>query len=179
MIREKTKNITKDIHKYVEKLPIMTKIMNKSITPKEYVDYLNQIAHIYKFFEENVIFKSFGWLLLYDKCMEDIEEIESTHNVNRSEVKYETKMYLDYLESIKYNKTVICAHAYVRYMADLFGGQIMRRQLTKAGYPTNVYNFYGDVKIIRRVIAITIEECDETLFVCESHHAFTCYALIL
>jgi stage III sporulation protein SpoIIIAA len=111
--------------------------------------------------------------------MEDIEEIESAHTVKRSEVKDETNMYLNYLESMKDNKTVICAHAYVRYMADLFGGQIMKRQLTKAGYPTNVYDFYGDVKTIRGVIATTIEECDETLFICESHHAFTCYALIL
>ena len=179
MIREKAKNITKDIHKYVEKSSIMTKIMDKSVTPKEYVDYLNHVAHIYQFFEENVIFKSFGWISLYDRCMEDIEEIESAHTVKRSEVKDETNMYLNYLESMKDNKTVICAHAYVRYMADLFGGQIMKRQLTKAGYPTNVYDFYGDVKTIRGVIATAIEECDETLFVCESHHAFTCYALIL
>ena len=179
MIREKAKNITKEIHKYVENSLIMTRIMDKSVTPKEYVNYLNQISHIYKFFETNNIFKSFGWISLYNRCLEDIEEIESTHTVKRNPIKRETKMYLNYLETMKDNKTVICAHAYVRYMADLFGGQIMKRQLTKAGYPTNVYDFYGDVKIIRGIITTTIEGCDETLFVCETHHSFTCYALIL
>ena len=65
MFRDEIKKQTRDIHKYVENLPIMKSMINSSITDISYMTYLIQLYSIYNSIENNEQFKKLGWNINY------------------------------------------------------------------------------------------------------------------
>lgn len=177
MIRNNIKQNTKDIHKYVENLPIMKKIINKTIIPELYLTYLNQLLYIYKAIENNKFFFTLNCdISLYDKCKLDIDNIKKNFKLNNDNVLEITKIYCNYLENIN-DFNIFIAHFYVRYMADLMGGSIIKKKLQDL-FPTNVYNI--DKKYISNIdIIINNNINNKQLFYSEVHHSFSMYSVIL
>ena len=65
MLRNKVRNLTKDIHKYVENLLIMDSIKKSSISPQSYHNYLTQLQSIYYTIENHAFFKDKEFTLAY------------------------------------------------------------------------------------------------------------------
>ena len=71
----------------------------------------------------------------------------------------------------------MAGHAYVRYMAELFGGSFMKKKLSNR-FPVNAYNINRKyIKLITEYINNNIE--NEELFISEVRNAFMSHAAIL
>lgn len=140
VIRQNTKNI----HKYVESLPIMESIMKQTITPKAYIDYLMQLYAIYNAIEMHPLYTSLNLKLhLSGLCYNDVLNIKAKYNIPESDTNIlkVTKLYCDMILNIN-DKNALLGHCYVRYMADLKGGQMIKKVLPKE-WSTQVYDIPG------------------------------------
>jgi heme oxygenase len=181
MLREIVKKDTEEIHKKVEKSPIMSKIINKSIRPQEYYQYLIDIDNIYR--------------TLYDKlkgtCLphinhtniqKDIELMKSKFGFEDISSSISCCSYCKYLKSIRCSTddsiSRIMAHVYTRYFADLSGGKILKRILAELEYPTHCYDFDGDIKDQLTDWINNKCVCPDS-FKGECHVSFMCYDSIL
>ena len=176
-LRKKAKALTARIHKYVETLPIMREIMSSELDPKRYLKYLIQIRAIYNAIESNKIYKELGWnLFLTENYKCDIDSIKSRFNILDEKYLEITDIYCSHLTYIK-NKDSMAGHAYVRYMAELFGGSFMKKKLSNK-FPVNAYNINRKyIKLITEYINNNIE--NEELFISEVRNAFMSHAAIL
>ena len=176
-LRKKAKALTARIHKYVENLPIMKEIMSSDLDPKRYLKYLIQIQGIYNAIESNKTYSELGWnVYLSENYQSDINSIQTMFGICEYEYLEITDIYASYLSSIK-NKDALAGHAYVRYMADLFGGSFMANKLYNK-FPIEAYNIdRKNIKIITEYINNNIE--NKELFLSEVHNAFMSYAAIL
>ncbi len=174
MFRKELKDFVYDIHKYVENTPIMTKMINSTITNEEYLRYLIQINSIYKSIEQNEEFIKLGWNIKFqEKCNKDIEEMSM---IDKQKLFGITKIYSKYIKNLK-NVDAIVAHAYVRYMGDFFGGTIIKNKL-----PSCLPKFVYDIEKNQKQYIIDYIEhkiVNKELFQVEVHHAFMAYASIL
>ena len=177
MLRNKVKNDTKEIHKYVEKLPIMKAILSNSISSSNYLNYLIQLSYIYKSIESNKLYEKLEWnIKLYNNSIKDIKILSKDNEVI---VPYSiTTIYCNYLSCID-NIDILAGHAYVRYMADLMGGRILKKKIEK-NFPTNVYDIENITDTKDKIIDY-INKCvsDYKLFETSVQHSFSLYAAIL
>lgn len=175
MFREKVKNLTKEIHKYVENLPIMKSIIASEITPQSYIDYMYQIYLIYQAIESNKYFIKIGWnVKLADNYLNDIVNLEKIFEIERSDCFGITRIYCDYLRDLN-NSDSISAHAYVRYMADLMGGSIINKKIP---WKSTAYNVdRSAIKIISEYVNNKVDNKD--LFISEVYNSFMSHASIL
>ena len=176
-LRKKAKALTARIHKYVENLPIMKEIMSPNLDPKRYLKYLIQIRAIYSAIESNKTYDELGWnLYLADNYQCDIDSTQTMYSISEYEYLEITDIYASHLISIK-NKDALAGHAYVRYMAELFGGSFMANKLHNK-FPVEAYNVDRKcIKIITEYINNNIE--NEELFISEVRNAFMSHAAIL
>lgn len=175
MLRNIIKEETKEIHKYVENLPIMTEIMSGKITIESYSQYLYQIYRIYQTIEKHPLYQELEWnISLSEKCFQDISLITSDDEEFELEI---TKIYCQYLEKIDTTEAII-AHGYVRYMADLMGGQIIKKRIEDQ-LPTSVYQIENSSNVRRKIIETINNSVNEKLLRSETHLAFLFYASIL
>lgn len=176
-LRKKAKVITSRIHKYVENLPIMKEIMSSDLDPERYLKYLIQIQEIYNAIEYNKIYSELGWdVYLAENYQSDIKLIQSNFLIFDYKYLEITDIYASYLSSIT-NKDALAGHAYVRYMADLFGGSFMANKLYDK-FPIEAYNIdRKQIKIITEYINNNIE--NEELFLSEVRNAFMSHTAIL
>ena len=177
MLRNNIKKETVDIHKYVENLSIMKHIMSKTVNPETYINYLNQIYHIYLAIENNLLYVKLGWnIFLSKKHSNDIKSLETKYNVSKKKILPITKIYCSYIKNIK-DLDTIAAHCYVRYMADLMGGKIIARKLPD-DWPKTVYDTNrSKSNIITNYI--NKEITNEALFSSQVHNCFLSHASIL
>ena len=174
MFRQKIKDFTRKIHKYVENRQLMNEIMETTITRQKYLQYLIQLNEIYKSIENNKVFVETELDIKFqEKCQEDINVL-SENNKEYTNLLEITNIYCNYLKQIS-NKDVIMAHAYVRYMGDFYGGKIIKTKLHK-DFPKNVYNVKENKTIIIDYIENKIE--NKEYFLSELHHAFMSYISI-
>ena len=175
MLRDIIKKETYKIHKYVESAPIMYKILNKSVSKKDYIIYLTNLSIIYKSIENNLLYKKFELNInLYEKCLEDIRSL-CIEEIEPLEI---TKLYCDYLDKID-NIDVLMGHIYVRYMGDLMGGEIIKKRLLSI-FPKNIYNIDNKL-LVKEKIVNYINNCvvDTELFKISVNYSFNVYAAIL
>ena len=171
MLRQLIKKQTKDIHKHVENLPVIKKILSCEISNENYSQYLTQLLYIYKELEEHKFFKKLNIDKLYNKCKMDIDQL----NVPDLQILDITKIYCNYLKDID-NFDLFVSHCYVRYMADLMGGQIIKNKIQNK-FPVNVYDI--DKKNIPIIVNFVKNVNDDKLFCTGVHHSFSLYSSIL
>lgn len=177
MLRDRIKTDTKNIHKYVENLPIMKQILESNITPQKYLNYLCQLKHIYRAIETNYYYEMLDWdFNLYQKCNHDIEELQKKFNLKTPEILPITQIYCDYLA--KLTIIHISAHAYVRYMGDIYGGSIIKNKLDTE-WSTTVYDIENKDTKKQQIIQFINELYCYDIFKSEVNSAFMSYASIL
>lgn len=177
-LRDKVKKETEEIHRHVETLPIMSKIIDSTITHAQYANYLVNMQHIYSTIEHNDIFQELEWdINLLPAVTKDIAVLQDRGF--SGEIKMPISIYCKYLEKLT-NRDQIAAHAYVRYMADLSGGMILKKKIAQL-FGSNMINVYNlDVSKKCTIIDyINTKIYNPELFSAEVHHAFMAYAICL
>lgn len=177
MIRQSIKENTKDIHRYVENLPIMKEIVGRTVGPEAYTNYLVQIRAIYSAIENNPAYTRLGWgLSLEGNYGRDIDEMKKMFKIDHVSISEITSIYCRYLSELIDSET-IAAHAYVRYMADLMGGSVIKRRLNSEWSSTAYDLDRGGKDIIIEYLNNEIQDSDS--FLREVYNSFMSHAAIL
>lgn len=175
MLRNKVKILTKDIHKYVETLPLMQLVTDRTVSPQIYYNYLSQLKSIYRTIEDHDFFSKTFDFRLHERCQKDCQEIAKQHNLQEIEPSKITDIYTNYLKDSN-NADVLIGHIYVRYMADLMGGKIIQKRIRDI-FPTNVYDL--EMKHAQPIITyVNTQVENDQVFISEVNHAFAIYAHI-
>lgn len=186
-LRDRAKQSTEKIHRYVEQAPIMKDIMCGQVQEPDYLQYLVEIRDIYWMLENRLtvthLRDSMGVVGMTAKIQRDIDQLISKAGLSTEpQCRLPCQSYLEYLNSIAPNSdqnlTRIMAHVYVRVLADLSGGQILRARLLQLGYPVESYD--SETVVRDQIINwINLQATDANAFIGECHIAFLSYASIL
>lgn len=188
-LRDRAKQSTEQIHRYVERAPLMKDIMCGQVQESDYLQYLVEIRDIYWMLENRLtathLRDSMGVVGMTAKIQRDIDQLTRKTGSAEPNCGLPCQSYLEYLNSIApssdQNLTRIMAHVYVRVLADLSGGQMLRTRLVQLGYPVESYDINNEQPIIRDQIInwINLQATDANAFIGECHIAFLSYAAIL
>ncbi len=150
----KLRELTMNHHKTAERSEFAKKLVSGKVTQFEYYVYLYNMGFVYNTLE------NLAWQA---DALEGIESIRRAEKIwkDHKEIKDEfppalqaaplldsVREYMDYLMSIRYNRSKILAHVYVRHMGDLSGGQIISKRLGDK-FPTNFYQFDEDQDMLK------------------------------
>jgi heme oxygenase len=156
------KDITKDLHHEAETTKFAKTLLSGNITKEQYANYLYQMLAIYDplefFCTRQGIFNRLPGLARNKEIYKDFLEIEDPeyHYVLLPST-LEYHIYLLNLGNDKKRSRLIKAHMYVRHMGDLFGGQVIKKQVPFTSH--NFYNFENS-EILKSKIR---EELDDSL----------------
>ena len=75
--RSLAREATKEIHKYVETLPIMSDIIKGTVNRENYTQYLVDLQHIYRALENHSFFDPAWNVQRCDAIQRDLEELGS------------------------------------------------------------------------------------------------------
>lgn len=156
------KDFTKDLHHEAETTAFAKTLLGGKITKEQYADYLYQMLAIYdplEFYSHRQgFFDRMPGLPRIGAIYRDFQEIEdrNTHyELLPSTLNYH--MYLIHLGNDRTRKHLIKAHLYVRHMGDLFGGQIIKKQVPYTGHAFYQFDNADELKTQIRA------ELDDTL----------------
>jgi len=177
MLRDQVKENTKEIHKQVEQSTVMIDIMEGRIQPVDYINYLYKMLAIYKNLESHPLFKDLAWdISLSSQCENDIKSIQEKYNIFNVLECNETNKYVEEIKKID-KIDALAAHAYVRYMADLSGGYIIKKRLP-TGWSKNIYTL--DLSKRKTIIDyVNTKISNPKLFKKEVFQSFQSYSRLL
>lgn len=139
------RDITKDLHDKAEKTVFAQKLLN-NVTKKEYSLYLKNQAYIYNILEfkanEFGILRNLPGLGRASYILEDYFELRINSPTLETAKKYHA-----YVINIE-EKERILAHLYVRHFGDLYGGQIIKKNVPGSG---RMYEFEDRKTLINKV----------------------------
>lgn len=150
------KKETKFKHDLIEQHPFIVKLIDKTITDKEYAIYLKNLLPIYKSVE-NAFFNKDTFPELYRSTLikKDLEQYERDLGKISSKYIFNKEWLLKFK---KKNETMKKSELYIRWLADAYGGQIIKKGLKY----TSKYDI-KDVRHFIRVVRAMIEDgLDET-----------------
>jgi len=157
-LSKKIKKETKQAHNSIEKHPFFFDLVTGQLDNYKYLVYLNNLYPIYKAVE--VYFfggKRFKFdLIQSEKIEKDIREYSNLLNVdvNKPELIF-TSEWLDYF--IKKDLFLKKAELYIRWLADMYGGQIIKKKV-KFGSKYEFKNLRDDIKFIRTYLEEDLTE---------------------
>jgi len=165
-LSKKIKKETKEIHDKIEKHPFFLDLINRELPDYKYAIYLNNLFPIYKGVEMFLFKKNFNNDIVQSKKIEeDLRLYKSFLNLNIDLPKF--KFYDDWLNYFFskddfYKKTEL----YVRWLADLYGGQIIKRYL-RFGNKYVFTNVRKDIQQVRKQIEDSLTEENVDKFIVE------------
>lgn len=145
------KELTKEKHTIAESQAFIKSIFDNNVDKEKYTDYLYQLYHVYYQLEncEDKLFKGIEDMKRHILVLKDfIELVGARHYKNI--INPSTKLYLDYITSIKDDDKKLLAHIYVRHMGDLFGGQQLKKLVPGSGRMYEFSNIPGLIVEMRR-----------------------------
>ena len=173
------KEYTRDIHKVAESTAFSQKLVNGTLSEKEYANYLYNFSFIYDQIEKVAkkigMFDELPGLERHDKIVCDIMDTGYTDfKVCDSALVYAN--YLGWLGSREQQQPLIKAHVYCRHMGDLFGGQIIKKRIpcTKGTF----YEFENPAEL-RIKIREVLERESSALLLAEALVAFRFNIMIM
>lgn len=171
-LSKQIKKATKEKHDAIEKHPFIKSMIDGSLSDFKYVIYLNNLLPIYKAVEMFLfnINKVDGDLLQSKKINDDINNYVNFLGVKIERPEY--KFYDDWLNHF------ICkdnffkkAELYIRWLADMYGGQIIKRNI-RFNSKYNFNDLRNEIKIIRRMIEDGLDETNVDRFIEEVNKAY-------
>lgn len=184
------KNRSNILHKAAENTGFTRRLLDKNATVESYAEYIYNLYYVYKVIENNLdnlkdieTITPFVTTELYrsELIKEDLKNILS---INSFTPLSSTRAYVNRINNVcEKNPKLIIAHAYTRFLADLFGGR-MFYSLLKDHYNinNNCLNYYsyknlGDMKSyimnyhnMLNTLTLTEDEKDEFIIeICNSY----------
>ncbi len=164
-LSETLKRATHDLHVAVERSAMMRSLVHGDISLVRYCLLLRNLREIYAFIEVRLSSPPDEGLaaliepaLLRHRAIEaDLFELHGPRWPSELPIVSPTREYLRRLEVIARDAPHrLLAHAYVRYMGDLHGGQILKRSLMKRlvleeGVGTSFYDFGTNEEVDRLI----------------------------
>jgi heme oxygenase (biliverdin-producing, ferredoxin) len=127
------KEITKDLHHEAELTEFAKALLSGKIGGKKYTNYLYNMLAIYDPIEwynkRQGFFASMPDLPRLKAIYADFVELDDGGYLYLTPATLEYQTYLHKLGNDPERKHLIKAHLYVRHMGDLFGGQIIKKQV--------------------------------------------------
>lgn len=156
------RNRSNVLHKAAENSGFNQRLLNKNASVESYTEYIYNLCYVYEAIENN---------LNKYKNIEDVKpfvtpeiyrselikkDVNALSNNNKIEVLSSTLAYVDRINSIsEKNPKLLIAHAYTRFLADLFGGRIFYSLLKdhyQIGDEALNYYVYEDLKDIKAYV---------------------------
>ncbi len=130
-------------HSLAEKMPFNQRMFRGELSNEEYILYLAQQFAIYSMIERFEL--PHPALNRSVAVLSDIKELmEATEEEYVEIIPLEsTQSYVNYLNSL--SKEELLPHVYLNYLAIMFGGQMMKKNVAGSG---KMYEFEGDVREI-------------------------------
>lgn len=140
VLTDQLRAYTREIHAEAERSGVIARLLDGSIELTEYTLYLRNLAEVYraleqkphkpKHCEEDLRFALPAQVPRYPAICADLAAIASPAWASDFAVLPETKAYCERIMTLaETHNSVIVAHWYVRYLGDLYGGQILQRRL--------------------------------------------------
>lgn len=127
------RDITKDLHHEAETTKFAKELLSGKIGGKVYVNYLYNMLAIYDPIEwynsRQGFFANLAGLPRLKSIYADFVELDDGGYLYLTPATLEYQAYLHKLGNDPERKHLIKAHLYVRHMGDLFGGQIIKKQV--------------------------------------------------
>lgn len=127
------RDITKDLHHEAETTKFAKMLLSGKIEKAEYINYLYNLLAIYDPIEwygnRQGFFDNMKDLPRLKSIVQDFRELDdgSYYYLTPATLEYQT--YLHKLGNDPERKHLVKAHLYCRHMGDLFGGQIIKKQV--------------------------------------------------
>ena len=127
------KEITKDLHHEAETTTFAKMLLSGKIGKQEYKNYLYNLLAIYDpiewYCKRQGFFDTVPDLPRLKGILADFMELDDGTYCYLTPATLDYQAYLHALGNEPDNKHLIKAHLYVRHMGDLFGGQIIKKQV--------------------------------------------------
>ena len=131
---------TGEKHKIAEGMVFNQRMVKGELSKNEYLSYLIQQLTIFDAIEVHELPNPL--LNRFNKILEDVKELSGNDIIQINQLE-STNEYKKYLNSL--TKEQILPHVYLNYLAIIFGGQIIKKNIPGSG---KMYEFDGDVREI-------------------------------
>lgn len=162
-MNNKLKELTLEAHRNAERQKFAKILLSGKITPELYHQYLYNQYHIYRALEEKIDISEIENIKRHSLIAEDINELETTYNITPTIPLCDTTLeYVRYIQNLNDNSKLL-AHLYVRHFGDMYGGQIIKKQVPGSG---NMYNFENVEELKTKVRAMLSDDMHEEAILC-------------
>ena len=152
---------TKEQHRQAEQQEFVKTLMSGEINRRVYATFLYNQFYCYAALER---WSNYQGLFYALPGIERGEKLKSDYQdlwvriTPQPEITDSTKRYIEHIDSIRREPAKLFAHVYVRYLGDLYGGQMIK---TRTPGP-NTYLDFDNAKDLIRVIRETINSYMQT-----------------
>jgi len=165
------KQATKKLHDEIESHPFFKSMIDGTLSDEQYYVYLFNLLPIYKSVEFFVLDGSLNSdIKQSDKIQRDIVEYSKICSHVRLDANvFFCNKWLDHFNSK--DKFYKKAELYIRWLADMYGGQILKRKI-KFGNKYVFKDVRGSIKRIRKLIEKNLDETNVDKFIEEVNIAY-------
>jgi heme oxygenase len=151
------KNLTWDNHKRAEKTEFMKRLAKRQLSPREYYDFLSNQRVMYQALEDagerSNLFDGISTVKRTKAIESDLEHLERIHAFRSGALLNAASDYVRHIEEISSDSNKLLAHFYVRYMGDLYGGQILKKLVPGPG----AYYDFDDVGSLKEKLGSKLD----------------------
>ena len=152
---------TKEQHRRAEQQEFVKTLMSGEIHPRLYATFLYNLSHCYaaleKWSQYQGLLDRLPDIARAEKLAYDCQDLW-VRITPQPEITDSTKRYIEHIDSIRREPAKLFAHIYVRYLGDIYGGQMIKTKTPGS----NTYLDFDNTKELIQAIKETINSYMET-----------------